>query len=204
MRSRPAVGGWVSPPPDGCTCRVKPRLKSPPPPPGPACGLLHPCAARGAADGVPHVLPCHPLPHCCVPEPALPAHGGREGRGFAAPGGEVDHPVPDTLDPEQQPLPAAQHALQHPAAPDPACNTLLPLFAEGCGGTWILPSSKPPCSPLQLAVPGRRGYTRCPVCLRRCSERGRDGAKNIHQARAPPSLLPAPTAGSAHGWGGGR
>ena len=28
-----AAGGWVSPPPDGCTCRVKPRLKSPPPPP---------------------------------------------------------------------------------------------------------------------------------------------------------------------------
>ena len=26
-----AVGGWASPPPDDCTCRVKPRLKSPPP-----------------------------------------------------------------------------------------------------------------------------------------------------------------------------
>ena len=26
-----AVGGWAPPPPDDCTCRVKPRLKSPPP-----------------------------------------------------------------------------------------------------------------------------------------------------------------------------
>ena len=117
------VWGWASPPPDGSTCRVKPRLKSPPAPPRrPAYGLPRPCAARGAADGLPHVLPCHPLSHCCVPVPALPAHGGKGG--CAAPGGEVDHPVPDTPDPEQQPLaapvPAAQHSLQHPAAPDPA------------------------------------------------------------------------------------
>ena len=26
-----AAGGWAPPPPDDCTCRVKPRLKSPPP-----------------------------------------------------------------------------------------------------------------------------------------------------------------------------
>ena len=48
-----AVGGWASSPPDSCTCRVKPRLKSPPPP---RAGRH----ARGAADGLPRVLPCHP------------------------------------------------------------------------------------------------------------------------------------------------
>ena len=61
-----AVEGWSPPPPDDCTCRVKPRLKSPPPHPpcGSADGLPHPCAARGAADGLPHALPCPPP--CCI------------------------------------------------------------------------------------------------------------------------------------------
>ena len=83
------------------------------------------------------------------------------------------------------------------------CSTLLPLCAERWGGTWILPSSKPPCSPLLLADLGRKGFTLCPCCPRRCSERGRDGAKSVHQARAPPSVPPAPSAGRAHGRGGG-
>ena len=37
------------------------------------------------------------------------------------------------------------------------CSTLLPLFAEGWGGTWILPSSKPPCSPPAARSPGEEG-----------------------------------------------
>ena len=162
VRARRCGCGGVGrpPPPDDCTCRVKPRLKSPPPPPprGPAYGLPRPCAARGAADGLPHLLPCHPLSHCCGAVPALPAHGGEGEGGCAAPGGEGDHPVPDAPDPEQQPLaapvPAAQHALQHPAAPvrggvgrhlDPAQRgaALQPPAGRGPGeegGTLPMPS----------------------------------------------------------------
>ena len=102
------------------------------------------------------MLPCPPrvaLPCSCAC-PACPRR--EEGGGCATPGGEGDHPVPDpgpvpdTPDPEQQPL--AAPCLQHSTP----CSTLLPLLAEGWGGTWTLPSSKPPCSPLLLAIPGRR------------------------------------------------
>ena len=123
-----AVGGWASPPPDGCTCRVKPRLKSPPPSPaGRQTGCCAP-VLRGAPLTVCPTCcpapPCRIAAHLCLPCP--PAVGGGGG-GCAALGGGVDHPVPDpgpvpdTPDPEQQPLaapvPATQHALQHPAAP---------------------------------------------------------------------------------------
>ena len=81
------------------------------------------------------------------------------------------------------------------------CSTLLPLVAEGWGGTSTLPIPKPPCSPLVLA--GWGWVTLCPIRPRRINERGRDGAKNIREARTPPSLPPAPAAGRAHRWRGG-
>ena len=203
---RCSCGGLGVPPSRWLHLPSEAQAQEPPP-----AGRHTACCApvpRGAPLTVcPTCCPATPVPHCCVPMPAVPAHGGRGGRGCTAPGGEVDHPAPDTPHPEQQPVaapvPAVQHALLHPAAQILLCSTLLPLFAEGWGGTWILPSSKPPFSPLLLAVPGRRGFTQCPVCPRRCSECGRDGAKNVHQARAPPSLPHAPTAGSAHGRKGG-
>ena len=47
------------------------------------------------------------------------------------------------------------------------CSILLPLLAEGWGGTWTLPSPKPPCSPVLLAIPGWRWVTLCPIRPRR-------------------------------------
>ena len=41
-----AVGGWALPPPDDCTCRVKPRLKSPPPRGGRRAAAFLRCAGR--------------------------------------------------------------------------------------------------------------------------------------------------------------
>ena len=62
------------------------------PPRGPADRLPCPCAVRGTADSLLHVLPCPPLSHCYAPVPALPAHGGR---GAAAPRrGEQGPPCP--------------------------------------------------------------------------------------------------------------
>ena len=84
IRARRCTEGWATPPPDDCTCRVKPKLKSPPPPPRrSADGLPHPCAARGAAVGLPHALPCPPVPHCRAPVPVLPPMEG--GGGGTAP-----------------------------------------------------------------------------------------------------------------------
>ena len=94
-RPQVQVGLWRvgrPPPPDDCTCRVKPRLKSPPR--GSANGLPHPCAARGAADGLPHALACPPCRIAallCLSCP--PTEGG--GGGCAVSGGEGGHPVPD-------------------------------------------------------------------------------------------------------------
>ena len=83
------------------------------------------------------------------------------------------------------------------------CSILLPLIAEGWGGTLTLPIPKPPCSPLLLAIPRWGWVTLSPICPRRINERGRDGAKNVCKARAPPSLPPAPAAGRALSWRGG-
>ena len=83
------------------------------------------------------------------------------------------------------------------------CSILLPPIPEGWGGTLTLPISKPPCSPLLLAIPGWGWVTLCPFRPRRINERGRNGAKNVRKARAPPSLPPAPATGRAHSWKGG-
>ena len=205
-----AVGGWVPPPSRWLHLPSEAQAQKPPPPPppprGPAYGLPRPCAARGAADGLPHVLPCPPLSHCCAPVPALPALRGRGG-GCAAPGGTGDPgPVPDTPDLEQQPLaapePEVQPALQHPAAPDPAVQHPAPVL----GGVERHLDPAQLEAVLQLSAAhkeGEGGLTLCPFCLRRCSERGRDGAKNVHQACAPPSLPPAPRCGTCPWEGGG-
>ena len=246
-------GAGRPPPPDDCTCRVKPRLKSPPTR-GAAEVLPHPCAARGAPDGLPHALPCPPVSHCRAPLPALPAEGGRGGGGCAAPAGggsgttsslslalsltpltqgsslwpplclhhrkSCSNRLPQTLPcstllplidegwggtstlPIRRPpcspltpltqgsslwLPLCLHHRKSCSTLLPQtlpCSTLLPLIAEGWGGIPTLPIPKPPCSPMLLA--GWRWVTLCPICPCRINERGRDGAKNVREARAPP------------------
>ena len=154
---RCGCGGLGGPPSRWLHLPSEAQAQKPPPAPrGPADGLPCPCAARGAADGLPHVLPCPPLSHRCALVPALPAHGGRGGGGCAAPGGDGDHPVPDpgpvpnTLDPEQQPLaapvPATQHPLQHPTAPDPALQHPAPHCSRSRGG------GRSPCVPSARAA----------------------------------------------------
>ena len=173
-RPRPQVRLWGigrPPLPMAAPAEGSPGSKAPPPPPGPVDGLPCPCAARGAADGLPHVLPCPPLLHCCALVPARSAHAGRGGGGLRRAGGKGDHPVIDpspildTPDPEQQPLaapvPATLHTLQHPAAPvrgglgrgkhlDPAQleATLQPLVAGNPGEEGVHPVSLLP-APLQ-------------------------------------------------------
>ena len=84
-----------------------------------------------------------------------------------------------------------------------SCSILLPLITEGWEGTLTLPSPKPPCSSLLLAIPGWGWATLSPIRPRRINERGRDGAKNVRKACAPLSLPPARAAGHAHSWRGG-
>ena len=82
-------------------------------------------------------------------------------------------------------------------------SILLPVTTEGWGGTLTLPSPKPPCSCLLLAIPGRGWATLSPIRPSRINERGREGVKNVRKASAPLSLPPAPAAGRAHSWRGG-
>ena len=207
-----AVGGWAPPPPDDCTCRVKPRLKSLPR--GAADGLPHPCAAGGAPDGLSHALPCPPVSHCRAPVPVLPAHGGRGGGGLRRAGGGNGTTLSLTLALSLTPLTQSSslwlplclpHRLSRSTLLPQTlpCSSLLPLIAEGWGGTSTLPIPKPPCSPLLLAIPGWGWVTLCPIRPRRINERGRNRPKNVRKARAPPSLPPAPAAGRAHSWRGG-
>ena len=79
-----AVGGWASP--DGCTCRVKPRLRSPPPPPtGRHTGCCAP-VLRGAPLTVCPTCcpatPCRIAAYLCLPCPPTEGGGG---------GGAVPH-----------------------------------------------------------------------------------------------------------------
>ena len=207
-----AVGGWAPPPPDGYTCRVKPRLKSPPPPAGRQTGGRTP-VLRGAPLTV---CPTRcPAPRVALPRScACPARPRREGGGAAPRRGGRGTTLSLTLALSLTPLtqssslwlPLCLYHIMTCSTLLPQtlpCSILLPLIAEGWGGTWTLPSPKPPCSPLLLAIPGCRWFTLCPICPRRINERGRDGAKNVRKARAPPSLPPAPAAGRAHSWRGG-
>ena len=80
------------PPPDGCTCRVKPRLKSPPPT-SRQTGC-HAPVLRGAPLTVCPMCcpapPCRIAVHLCLPCP--PTRGG--GGGCTAPGGKGGPPCP--------------------------------------------------------------------------------------------------------------
>ena len=117
-----AVGGWVPPPPDGCTCRVKPRLESPPPGrPADGCRLtVCPTCCPAAADrgGVGrHLRPPaarHPGKEEVHPVSLLPAplqwdvpmgRGGGGGgcdavAGCTASGGARSHRPPGDMKPE--------------------------------------------------------------------------------------------------------
>ena len=153
------MGGWASPPPHDCTCRVKPRLKSPPR--GAANGLPHPCAARDAPDGLPHALPCPPESHCRAPAPVLPPHEGRGGgaapcRGGGGGGTTLSPTLALSLTPLTQSsslwLPLCLHHILPCSTLLPqtlpcsillpqtlSCSILLPLITEGWGGTLTLP-----------------------------------------------------------------
>ena len=151
-----------------------------PPPAGRQTGCCAP-VLRGAPVMVcPTCCPAPPLSHCCA-ACACPARPRRKGRGTAPCWGEPGTTL--TLALSLTPLTRSSSlwlplCLQHSTPYSTLlpqilpCSTLLPLFSKGWGGAWILPSSKPPCSSLLLAIPGRRGFTLCPFCLRRCSERG--------------------------------
>ena len=166
-----AVGGWAPPPPDDCTCRVKPKLKSPP-----LARLPAPCAARGVADGLPHVLPCPPVLHCCAPVPVLPAHGGRGG-GCAAPG-ERGATLSLTLALPLTPL-TQSSSLWLPLQHSMPCSTL----------ALCCPRSYPaaPCCPCSLR--GGEASRPCPARSRPaapCCSRSRGGGRSpcVPSARA--------------------
>ena len=142
------------------------------------------------------VYPCLPCP---------PTEGG---------GGDAPHrgerwttlsltPLPHRAAACACPCACSTAALQHPAAPNPALQHPAAPVRRGVGGHLDSAQPEAALQPPAARGPGRRGITLRPCCPHRCSERGRDVAKNVHQARAPPSLPPAPTTGCAHGKGGG-
>ena len=86
-----AVGGWASPPPDDCTCRVRPRLKSPPPA-GRPTGCRTPALQGAPLTVCPTRCPAPPSRTATLPRLCRPPHEGRGGVRRA--GGGAGPPCP--------------------------------------------------------------------------------------------------------------
>ena len=195
-----AVGGWALPPPDDCTCRVKPRLKSPPPRGGRRAAAFLRCAGRPRRSAPRAALPPRvALPRSC----ARPARPRREGGGAAPRRGGSRTTLSLTLALSLTPLtqgsslwlPLCLHHRKRRSSllpQTPPCSTLLPLIAEGWGGTSALPIPWPPCSPLTPLIQDSSPWL--PPCLyhrKSCSTL-------LPQTLSCSTLLPL----VAGGWGG--
>ena len=179
---------------------MKPRLKSPPPT-GRQTGCRIP-ALRGAPLTVcPRAAlpPRVALPRSC----ACPARPRREGGGAAPRRGGSGTALSLTLALSLTPLtqgsslwlPLCLHHRKICSSLLPQtlpCSTLLPLIAEGWGGTSALPIPRPPCSPLTPLTQGSSLWL--PLCWHHrlpCSTL-------LPQTLPCSSLLPL----IAEGWGG--
>ena len=140
-----AAGGWAPPPPDDCTCRVKPRLKSPPPPPLGRQTGCHTSALRGAPLTVcPTRCPAPPSRTAALLRPCCPPTKGGGG-GCVVPGGGGGTTLSPTLALSLPPLTQSSNLwlplCLHPRLP---CSTLLP---QNLPCSILLPHTLP-CSTL--------------------------------------------------------